>query len=121
MPDRVYLDWNATTPLRHEAREAMAAACSLAARRAPGSSARKGCAKLGRLVEGAPGPSAVGVRCPIGARTDPGVGLAPDAGAATPNVPAKSMAEDANTKVMRGMRAPDQVAIECLTCATGQR
>jgi len=26
MPDRVYLDWNATTPLRREAREAMAAA-----------------------------------------------------------------------------------------------
>ena len=29
MPDRVYLDWNATTPLRHEAREAMAAAWGL--------------------------------------------------------------------------------------------
>src|SRR5882757_920159 len=26
MPDRVYLDWNATTPLRPEARAAMAAA-----------------------------------------------------------------------------------------------
>src|ERR1700687_5057744 len=26
MPDRVYLDWNATTPLRPEAREAMATA-----------------------------------------------------------------------------------------------
>ena len=26
MPDRVYLDWNATTPLRLEARQAMAAA-----------------------------------------------------------------------------------------------
>src|ERR1700675_3513200 len=26
MPDRVYLDWNATTPLRREAREAMASA-----------------------------------------------------------------------------------------------
>jgi cysteine desulfurase len=30
MPDRVYLDWNATTPLRLEAREAMAAAWDLA-------------------------------------------------------------------------------------------
>jgi cysteine desulfurase len=30
MPDRVYLDWNATTPLRKEAREAMAAAWDLA-------------------------------------------------------------------------------------------
>ena len=29
MPDRVYLDWNATTPLRREAREAMAAALDL--------------------------------------------------------------------------------------------
>jgi cysteine desulfurase len=29
MPDRVYLDWNATTPLRPEAREAMAAAWNL--------------------------------------------------------------------------------------------
>src|SRR5438309_6707284 len=30
MPDRVYLDWNATTPLRPEARQAMAAAWDLA-------------------------------------------------------------------------------------------
>src|ERR1700729_645947 len=30
MSDRVYLDWNATTPLRLEAREAMAAAWDLA-------------------------------------------------------------------------------------------
>src|SRR6266403_4723439 len=29
MSDRVYLDWNATTPLRREAREAMAAAWDL--------------------------------------------------------------------------------------------
>jgi cysteine desulfurase len=29
MPDRVYLDWNATTPLRREAREAMAAVWDL--------------------------------------------------------------------------------------------
>ena len=29
MQDRVYLDWNATTPLRREAREAMAAAWDL--------------------------------------------------------------------------------------------
>src|SRR5471030_2044878 len=29
MADRVYLDWNATTPLRREAREAMAAAWEL--------------------------------------------------------------------------------------------
>jgi cysteine desulfurase len=30
MPERVYLDWNATTPLRREAREAMAAAWDIA-------------------------------------------------------------------------------------------
>src|SRR3979490_3245438 len=29
MPDRIYLDWNATTPLRPEARAAMAAAWDL--------------------------------------------------------------------------------------------
>jgi cysteine desulfurase len=29
MPDRVYLDWNATTPLRPEARQAVADACDL--------------------------------------------------------------------------------------------
>jgi cysteine desulfurase len=29
MPDRVYLDWNATAPLRPEAREAMAVACDV--------------------------------------------------------------------------------------------
>ena len=29
MQNRVYLDWNATTPLRREAREAMAAAWDL--------------------------------------------------------------------------------------------
>ncbi|HWG70892.1 MAG TPA: aminotransferase class V-fold PLP-dependent enzyme, partial [Steroidobacteraceae bacterium] len=29
MSDRIYLDWNATTPLRREAREAMAAAWDL--------------------------------------------------------------------------------------------
>jgi cysteine desulfurase len=29
MPDRIYLDWNATTPLRREAKEAMAAAWDL--------------------------------------------------------------------------------------------
>src|SRR3954471_19375494 len=30
MPERVYLDWNATTPLRPQAREAMAAAWDIA-------------------------------------------------------------------------------------------
>ena len=30
MPDRVYLDWNATTPLRPEARQAIAAAWDVA-------------------------------------------------------------------------------------------
>src|ERR1700710_2452630 len=30
MPERVYLDWNATTPLRPEARQAMAAAWAIA-------------------------------------------------------------------------------------------
>ncbi|MGA7994197.1 MAG: aminotransferase class V-fold PLP-dependent enzyme, partial [Bradyrhizobium sp.] len=50
MPDRVYLDWNATTPLRREAREAMAAAWDL-----PGnpSSVHEEGRKARRLVEDA--------------------------------------------------------------------
>jgi cysteine desulfurase len=50
MPDRVYLDWNATTPLRAEAREAMAAAWDL-----PGnpSSVHAEGRKARRLVEDA--------------------------------------------------------------------
>jgi cysteine desulfurase len=50
MPDRVYLDWNATTPLRTEAREAMAAAWDL-----PGnpSSVHAEGRKARRLVEDA--------------------------------------------------------------------
>ncbi len=50
MPDRVYLDWNATTPLRPEAREAMAAAWEL-----PGnpSSVHAEGRQARRLVEGA--------------------------------------------------------------------
>jgi cysteine desulfurase len=50
MPDRVYLDWNATTPLRPEAREAMAAAWNL-----PGnpSSVHEEGRKARRLVEDA--------------------------------------------------------------------
>jgi cysteine desulfurase len=50
MPNRVYLDWNATTPLRPEAREAMAAAWDL-----PGnpSSVHEEGRKARRLVEDA--------------------------------------------------------------------
>jgi cysteine desulfurase len=50
MPDRVYLDWNATTPLRPEARDAMAAAWDL-----PGnpSSVHAEGRKARRLVEDA--------------------------------------------------------------------
>src|ERR1700692_4647525 len=50
MPDRAYLDWNATTPLRPEAREAMAATWDL-----PGnpSSVHAEGRKARRLVEDA--------------------------------------------------------------------
>jgi cysteine desulfurase len=50
MPDRIYLDWNATTPLRPEARQAMAAAWDL-----PGnpSSVHEEGRKARRLVEDA--------------------------------------------------------------------
>jgi cysteine desulfurase len=50
VPDRVYLDWNATTPLRPEAREAMAAAWELTGN--PSSVHAEG-RQARRLVEGA--------------------------------------------------------------------
>jgi len=50
MPERVYLDWNATTPLRPEAREAMAAAWELSGN--PSSVHAEG-RKARRLVEDA--------------------------------------------------------------------
>src|SRR5512141_46985 len=105
-----------------EPREAMAAACSLAARKAPGSSMRNGGAKKGWLAEGTPGPNAMGLMLPIGARTDPdGDGPAPNAGAANPRVPARRTAAGANARATRAVRATDQVDIECLTSATGPR
>ena len=48
MPDRVYLDWNATTPLRPEARAAMAAAWDISGN--PSSVHTEG-RKARRLVE----------------------------------------------------------------------
>ena len=61
MPDRVYLDWNATTPLREEARQALAAAWDLAGN--PSSVHSEG-RQARRLVEDARGAvaSAVGAR-----------------------------------------------------------
>ena len=50
MPDRVYLDWNATTPLRPEARQAMAVAWHMAGN--PSSVHAEG-RQARRLVEGA--------------------------------------------------------------------
>src|SRR5260370_21852472 len=60
MPDRIYLDWNATTPLRREAREAMAAAWDI-----PGnpSSVHAEGRQARRLVEDA----RVGVASAVGA------------------------------------------------------
>jgi cysteine desulfurase len=59
MPDRVYLDWNATTPLRREAREAMAAAWELAGNpssvHAEGRLARKSVEQARAAVAGAVG------------------------------------------------------------------
>src|ERR1700716_614171 len=61
MPDRVYLDWNATTPLRPEARQAMADAWELSGN--PSSVHTEG-RKARRLVEDARGAiaEAVGAR-----------------------------------------------------------
>ena len=63
MPDRVYLDWNATTPLRPEARQAMAAAWEVAGN--PSSVHAEG-RQARRLVEDARAAvaAAVGVRAP---------------------------------------------------------
>ncbi|NOJ48039.1 cysteine desulfurase family protein [Bradyrhizobium archetypum] len=61
MPDRIYLDWNATTPLRPEARQAMAAAWDMAGN--PSSVHAEG-RQARRLVEDARAAiaSAVGAR-----------------------------------------------------------
>ena len=60
MPDRVYLDWNATTPLRPEAREAMAAAWDLVGNpssvHAEGRQARRLVEEARAAVAGAVGP-----------------------------------------------------------------
>jgi cysteine desulfurase len=58
MPDRVYLDWNATTPLRPEARQAMVAALELAGN--PSSVHAEG-RQARRLVEDARGAVAAAV------------------------------------------------------------
>jgi len=59
MPERVYLDWNATTPLRNEAREAMAAALDLCGNpssvHAEGRQARKLVEDARAIVAGAVG------------------------------------------------------------------
>src|SRR3979490_1723662 len=61
MQDRVYLDWNATTPLRPEAREAMAGAWDLAGNpssvHAEGRQARKLVEEARGCVAGAVGAS----------------------------------------------------------------
>jgi cysteine desulfurase len=63
MPERVYLDWNATTPLRPEARQAMAAAWEVAGN--PSSVHAEG-RQARRLVEDARAAvaAAVGARAP---------------------------------------------------------
>src|SRR5258707_9766086 len=58
MPDRVYLDWNATTPLRPEARAAMAAAWDISGN--PSSVHAEG-RKARRLVEDARAAVAIAV------------------------------------------------------------
>src|SRR3954454_2709699 len=62
MPDRVYLDWNATTPLRPEARAAMAAAWDISGN--PSSVHSEG-RKARRLVEDA----RAAVAAAVGARS----------------------------------------------------
>src|ERR1044072_2474643 len=59
MPDRVYLDWNATTPLRPEAKQAMAAAWDMAGN--PSSVHAEG-RQARRLGEDARAPGAAAAR-----------------------------------------------------------
>ena len=63
MPDRVYLDWNATTPLRPEAKQAMTAAWEISGN--PSSVHSEG-RQARRLVEDARAviAAAVGARAP---------------------------------------------------------
>ena len=62
MPDRVYLDWNATTPLRPEAKAAMAAALEISGN--PSSVHAEG-RQARRLVEDARASVAVAVGAPV--------------------------------------------------------
>ena len=61
MPDRVYLDWNATTPLRPEAKQAMAVAWEMAGN--PSSVHAEG-RQARRLVEDARAAVAAAVGAP---------------------------------------------------------
>ena len=58
MQERIYLDWNATTPLRREAREAMAAAWDLAGN--PESIHAAGARPRGPVRDGRPAGAAAG-------------------------------------------------------------
>jgi cysteine desulfurase len=81
MPDRVYLDWNATTPLRPEAREAMAAAWDLSGNpssvHAEGRQARRLVEKARAAIAGAVGATAQDVIFASGGTEANALALAP--------------------------------------------
>ena len=94
MPDRIYLDWNATTPLRHEAREAMAAAWDLSGN--PSSVHAEG-RQARRLVE------------------DARAGVARAVGALPPNVVFTSGGTEANALALTpGLRRDSAAPVERL-------
>jgi cysteine desulfurase len=80
-PDRVYLDWNATTPLRPEARKAMAAAWELSGNpssvHAEGRAARRLVEDARAIIAGAVGASARNVVFTSGATEANSLALTP--------------------------------------------
>ena len=116
MPDRVYLDWNATTPLRPQARDAMAAAWDIAGNpssvHAEGRQARKLMEDARTRVAGAVGALSRNVVFTSGGTEANALALAPGLRRGS-NLPAERLVVSAieHASVLAGGRFPPQ-AIE---------
>jgi cysteine desulfurase len=123
MPDRVYLDWNATTPLRREARAAMAAAWDLAGNpssvHAEGRQARKLVEEARTAIAGAVGAQARNVVFTSGGTEANALALTPGLRRAS-GAPANRLLVSAieHASVLAGGRfAPDAIGIVGVTGA----
>jgi cysteine desulfurase len=123
MPDRVYLDWNATTPLRREARAAMAAAWDLAGNpssvHAEGRQARKLVEGARTAIAGAVGAQARNVLFTSGGTEANALALTPGLRRAS-GAPANRLLVSAieHASVLAGGRfAPDAIGIVGVTGA----